>query len=203
MIVEVCSCEAKMPILAAATIQKNSVYYLGEIEYSKKWLLDQVLEDNDDNKKMILVSMVKQVFDSQVYKGPRCNHTDCATEGKCPSNRHLSIIMVERSSMATEEIGWRSIMIHAYKTGDLEEAVFDTLKAPSGNPIKIEFNALGVLKESENQSEPQMQNMVKGGFAELEDAEQIAEMKDLMKKALTDECQADVMVLQTEGYEEQ
>ena len=94
-------------------------------------------------------------------------------------------------------------MIHAYKTGDLEEAVFETHKAPSGNPIKIEFSALGVLTGPVGQNRPQMQNLVKGGFAELEDAEQIAEMKDLMKKALTDECQADVMALQTEGYEEQ
>ena len=94
-------------------------------------------------------------------------------------------------------------MIHAYKTGDLEEAVFETHKAPSGNPIKIEFNALGVLKESEGQTGPQVQNMMKGGFAELEDAEMITEMKELMKKALTDECQADVIALQTEGYEEQ
>ena len=190
----------KMPVVAA--LQKNSVYYLGEVEYSKKWLFDQVVEDDDD-KKMILLSMVKQVFDSQVYKGPRCNDTACATKGKCPSNRHLSIILVERSSMTTEEKGWRSVMIHAYKTGDLEEAVFETHKAPSGNPIKIEFKALGVLKESEGQTGPQLQNMMKGGFAELEDAEMITEMKELMKKALTDECQADVIALQTEGYEEQ
>ena len=153
-------------------------------------------------KKMILLGMIQQVFDSQVYKGPRCNETACTTKGKCPSNRQLNIILVERSSMTTEEKGWCSIMIHAYKTGDLEEAVFETHKALSGNPIKIEFNAVGVLKEAEGQSGPQMQSMVKGGFAELEDAEQIAEMKDLMKKALTDECQADVMALQTEGYEE-
>ena len=152
---------------------------------------------------MILLGMIKQVFDAQVYIGPRCNETACTTKGKCALNRHLNIILVERSSMTTEEKGWRSIMIHAYKTGDdLEEAVFETHKAPSGNPIKIEFSALGVLKEPVGQSGPQMQNMVKGGFAELEDAEQIAEMKDLMKKALTDECQADVMALQTEGYEE-
>ncbi len=190
----------KMPILA--TPQKNTVYYLGEVEYSKKWLLDQVLEENDD-KKMILLSMIKQVFDSQVYKGPRCNDTACATKGKCPSNRHLNIILVERSSMTTEEKGWRSVMIHAYKTGDLKEAVFETHKAPSGNPIKIEFNALGVLKESEGQTGPQLQNMMKGGFAELEDAEMITDMKEIMKKALTDECQADVIALQTEGYEEQ
>ena len=153
---------------------------------------------------MILLGMIKQVFDAQVYSGPRCNNTACTTKGKCALNRHLNIILVERASMTTEEKGWRSIMIHAYKKGDdLEEAVFETQKAPSGNPIKIEFNALGVLKEAEGQRGPQMQNMVKGGFAELEDAEQIAEMKDLMKKALTDECQADVMALQTEGYEEQ
>ena len=190
-----------MPVAVAS--QKNTVYYLGEIEYLKKWLLDQELEDNDDKKKMILLGMIKQVFDSQVYIGPRCNETACTTKGKCALNRQLSIILVERSSMTTEEKGWRSIMIHAYKKGDLEEAVFETHKALSGNPIKIEFNAVGVLKESEGQSGPQMQSMVKGGFAELEDAEQIAEMKDLMKKALTDECQADVMALQTEGYEEQ
>ena len=189
-----------MPISAA--IQKN-VYYLGEIEYKKKWLLDHIIEDNDD-KKMILLSLVKQVFDSQVYKGPRCNYTDCATKGKCPCNRKLSIIMVERSSMATEEKGFRSIMIHAYKTGDdLEEAVFEKHIAPSGNPIKIEFNALGVMKGSEDQSVPQMENMVEGGFAEVEHAENITEMKEIMKKALADECQADVIALQSEGYEEQ
>ena len=42
----------KMPILAAP--QKNTVYYLGEIEYLKKWLLDQELEDNDDKKNDII-----------------------------------------------------------------------------------------------------------------------------------------------------
>ena len=191
----------KMPVALAS--QKNTVYYLGEIEYLKKWLVDQVLEDNDDAKRMILLGMIKQVFDQQVYIGPRCNEATCTTKGKCALNRHLNIILIERSSLTTEEKGWRSIMIHAYKKGDLEEAVFETRKAPSGNPIKIEFNAVGVLKEPAGQSGPQMQNMVKGGLTELEDAEQIAEMKDLMKKALTDECQADVMALQTEGYEEQ
>ena len=39
----------KMPIALAS--QKNTVYYLGEIEYRKKWLLDQELEGNDDKKK--------------------------------------------------------------------------------------------------------------------------------------------------------
>ena len=188
-----------MPV--ALVSQKNTVYYLGEIEFLKKWLLDEAF-DNDDKKKMTVLGMIKQVFDSQVYIGPRCNETACTTKGKCALNRHMSIILVERSSMTTEEKGWYSIMIHAYKKGDLEEAVFETRKALSGNPIKVEFNALGVLKEPTGQSGPQMQNMVKGGLTELEDAEQIAEMKDLMKKALTDECQADVMALQTEGYEE-
>ena len=186
-----------MPVKAA--IQKN-VYYLGEIEYSKKWVLDHIMEDNDD-KKMILLSMVKQVFDSQVYKGPRCNDTDCATKGKCPRNRALNIILVKRTAMETEETAFRSIMIHAYKTGDdLEEAVFEKHIAPSGNPFKIEFNALGVIG---GQSSTQMQNMVKGGFAEVELAEDITEMKEIMKKALEDDCQADVMALQSEGYEEQ
>ena len=190
-----------MPVAIAS--QKNIVYYLGEIEYLKKWLLDQAVEDNEDKKKMIVLGMIKQVFDSQVYNGPRCNDTACSTKGKCAVHRHLNIVLVERASMTTAEKGWYSIMIHAYKKGDLEEAVFETRKALSGNPIKIEFNAVGVLKEAEGQTGPLMQNMVKGGFAELEDAEDIAEMRCLMKKALTDECQADVMAIQTEGYEEQ
>ena len=181
------------------TIQ--NVYYQGEIEYSKKWVLDHIIEDNDD-KKMILLSLVKQVFDSQVYKGPRCNDADCATKGKCPRNRKLNIIMVKQTGMETEETAFRSIMIHAYKTGDdLEEAVFEKHIASSGNPIKIEFNALGAM--TEDQSAPQMQNMVKGGFAEVELAENITEMKEIMKKALVDDCQADVIALQSEGYEEQ
>lgn len=189
-----------MPVAVAS--KKNTVYYLGEIEYVKKWLVDEALEDNHDKKSMILLGMIKQFFDAQVYIGPRCEKTACTTKGKCALNRHLNIVLVERSTMTTEEKGWRSIMIHAYKKGDLEEAVFETRKASSGNPIKLEFNAMGVLKESQGQSPPQIQHMVKGGFAELEDAAQIAEMKDLMKKALTDECQADVIALQTEGYEE-
>ena len=131
-----------MPV--SVPIQKN-VYYLGEMEYSKKWVLDKVIEANlqdNDAEKMILLAFVKQAFDSQIYIGPRCNDTGCPIEGKCPLNRKLSIIMLGRSCMETEENGWRSIMIHAYKTGDdLEEAVFDKLIAPSGNPIKIELNA--------------------------------------------------------------
>ena len=200
LIVKVCSCQVKMPGLTP--IQTN-VYYLGMIVYSKKWLLEQVIEDSDD-KRMILLSIIKQVFDSQVYKGPRCDATDCATKGKCPRNRKLSIMLLERASMATAEKEFASIMLHAYKTGDdLEEAVFTKHIAPSGNPIKIEFSAVGVLKESGDQSGVQMQNMLKGEFSELEDAVMIAEMKDLMKKAVTDECQANVIVLRTEGYEEQ
>ena len=196
--------EVKMS--ASVPIQKN-VYYLGEMEYSKKWVLDKVIEadlQDNDAEKMILLAFVKQAFDSQIYIGPRCNDTGCVTEGKCPRNRKLSIIMLGRSSMETEEKGWRSIMIHAYKTGDdLEEAVFDKHIAPSDNPIKIEFNAWGVVKGSEDQSVPQMQNMLKGEFAEVEDAEQITTMKDIMKKALAADCQADVMALQSEDYEEQ
>ena len=179
--------------------QKN-VYYLGEVECCKKWVLDHMAEDNDD-KKMILLSLVKQVFDSQVYKGPRCNADDCATKGKCPRNRALNIILVKRTAKETEETVFRSIMIHAYKTGDdLEEAVFEKHIARSGNPFKIEFNALGVAG---GQSSTQLQNMVKGEFAEVEDAEQISEMKEIMKKALEDDCPAEVMALQSEGYEEQ
>ena len=189
----------KMPILAAP--QKNTVYYLGEVEYLKKWLLDQELGDDDDDKKMRVLAMIKQVFDSQVYKGPRCDNSACVTKGKCPCNRQLNIVLVERASMTTEEKGWRSIMIHAYKTGDLEEAVFDKLIGPTGNPIKIELNAWGVVKGSGDQSVPQ--NMLKGYFAEVEAAEQITTMKDIMKKALEANCQADVMALQSEDYEEQ
>ena len=153
-------------------------------------------------KKMILLSVVKQVFDSQVYKGTRCNEANCSTKGKCPRNRKLNIILVRRKGMETEEMAFRSVMIHAYKTGDdLEEAVFEKHTAASGNPIKIEFNALGVL--TGGQSALQIQNMLKGGFAEMELAEDITEMKEIMKKALADDCQADVIALQSEGYEEQ
>ena len=184
-------------------IQKN-VYYLGEMEYSKKWLLDTVIEadlQDKDAEKLILLSSVKKAFDSQVYIGPRCNDTGCVTKGKCPVNRRLSIIMLGKSSMETNEKGWRSILIHAYKTGELEEAVFDELIGPTGDPIKIELNAWGVVKGSGDQSVPQ--NMLKGYFAEVEAAEQITTMKDIMKKALEADCQADVMALQSEDYEEQ
>ena len=174
---------------------------MGEMEYSKKWVSDKLIEANlqDNDTEMILLMFVKQAFDSQIYIGPRCNDTEgCFTEGKCPLNRKLSIIILGKSSMETEEKGWRSIMIHAYKTGDVEEAVFDK---HIDNPIKIELNAWGVVKGSGDQSVPQ--NMLKGYFAEVENVEQITTMKEIMKKALAADCQADVMALQTEGYEEQ
>ena len=186
-------------------IQKN-VYYLGEMEYNKKWVLDTAKENNiqgKDVEKMMLLSLVKQAFDSQIYIGPRCNSEDtaCVTKGKCPVNKKLSIILMGRSDMETEEKGWRSIIIHAYKTGDLEEAVFDKHIAASGNPIKIKFNLEAVVKGSEDQSA--QQDMLKGEFIEVEDAAMITDMKDLMKTALTDACKADVMALQSEDYEEQ
>ena len=180
-----------MPVAPAS--QKNSGYYLGKVEYSRKWLLDQLVEDNDDKKTMLLIT-IKQVFDAQVYKGPRCNDTACTTKGKCPRNRHLNIVLAEGVFGTTGEKGWCSVMIHAYKKGDLEEAVFETHKTPSGKPVIIDFNIWG-----QNGSE----KMVKGWFAEVEDAAMMTEMKDLMKKALTDACDADVISLQTEGYEEQ
>ena len=183
-------------------IQKN-VYYMGEMEYDKKWLSDKVIEadiQDNDAEKLILLASVKQAFDSQVYIGPRCNDTGCVTKGKCPVNRRLSIIMLGKSNMETEEKGWRSIMIHAYKTGDLEEAVFDKLIGPTGNPIKIELNAWGVVKGSGDQSVPQ--NMLKGYFAEVEHADQIEGVKDIMKQARAPDCKADVMALQSDDYQE-
>ena len=183
-------------------IQKN-VYYLGEMDYSKKWVLDKVIEadiQDNDAEKLILLASVKQAFDSQVYIGSRCNDTGCVTKGKCPVNRRLSIIMLGKSNMETEEKGWRSIMIHAYKTGDLEEAVFDKLIEPTGSPIKIELNVWGVVKGSGDQSVPQ--NMLKGYFAEVEHADQIEGVKDIMKQARAPDCKADVMALQSEDYQE-
>ena len=176
--------------MSAATVIKKNVYYMGEMTYDKKWLSAQVISKNEDMKKMVLLSIVKQVFDSKVYKGPRCGETGCVTKGKCPANRKLFIILGEKSVTSMGGKGYCVIMIHAYKTGDeLKEDVFNPLKSLAGNPIKIEFSS-----EEED---------VEGGFAEVEDVNQIAEMKELMKQALTDESKAEVMALQSDGYEEQ
>ena len=79
-------------------------------------------------------------------------------------------------------------MMHAYKKGDLEEAVFESHKTSSGQPIYIHFN---------------MAEIVEGWIVELEDAAKITKMKDLMKKASTEACDVDLTFLQTIGYEEQ
>ena len=192
-----------LKMAVSVPIQKN-FYYMGEIEYDKKWLSNAVIEadiQDDDAEKMMLLSAVKQAFDSQVYIGPRCDDTGCVTKGKCPVNRRFIIILLGRKNMEREEKGWYSIMIHAYKTGDLEEAVFDKLIGPTGNPMKIELNAGGVVKGSRDQSVPH--NMLEGFFAEMEDAQQLEGLKDIMKQARAPGCKADVIVLQSEDYQEE
>ena len=189
--------EAKMPVAIA---MKNNVYYLGHVEYNKKWLLDQVIPDENE-KKHVLLKIVQQVLDSKVYKGPRCGETGCVTKGKCPLNRKFRITMVRRTALETEEKGWRSVMIHAYKTGEVEEAVFESHIAPSGNPMKMEFSAMGVLKE-ENQIVPNMQKMVEGEIAEVEENYDISQMRVIMEKAVLPDCPADVITMQSEGYEQ-
>ena len=190
--------EAKMPVAIA---MKNNVYYLGHVKYNKKWLLDQVIS-NEDEKKQVLLSIVKQVFDSKVYKGPRCGETGCVTKGKCPLNRKFRITMVRRTAMETEEKGWRSVMIHAYKTGEVEETVFESYIAASGNPLKMEFSAVGVLKPEENQSVPNMEKMVEGEIAEIEENDDISQMRAIMEKAVRPDCTADVITMHSEGYEQ-
>ena len=185
--------------MAVSTSMQKTVYYMGEMEYDKKWLSDTVIEadiQNDDAEKLILLSAVKQAFDSQVYIGPRCENTGCVTKGRCPVNRRLGIIILGKKStmetmetMETTEKGWYSIMIHAYKTGDGEETVFDELIDPADNQLQIELNA---WKGS--------QNRLKGYFAEVKDAQLIAGVKDIMKKAQALDCTADVMAFKSEDY---
>ena len=186
-----------MPVAIAS---KNNVYYLGHVEYNKKLLLDQVIPNENEH---MLLSIMKQVFDTKVYKGPRCGATGCVTTGKCPLNRKFRITMVRRAVMETEEKGWRSVMIHAYKTGEVEEAVFESYIAPSGNPIKIEFSAVGVLKAEEDQivTPPNMQKMLEGDIAEVEENDDISKMRVLMEKAMQPGCTVDVITMQSEGYE--
>ena len=166
--------------------KKNVVYYGGKVGYRKDWLVD------DNAKKVMLLKTIKHVFDTIVYQGPRCNDTT-------PRNRHLYIILAEGETLGfatTGEKVWCSIMMHAYKKGDLEEAVFESYKTSSGQPIHIDLNMA-------EQTGSESQHIMEGWIVEVEDAAKITRMKDLMKSASTEACDVDLTFLKTIGYEEQ
>ena len=168
--------------MSAATVIKKNVYYKGRVEYRKDWLTDDKAV-----KKAVVVKKIKQVFDTEVYQGPRHHDTT-------PRNRHLNIILAEigtggfTTPTGVYETVWCSIMMHAYKKGDLEEAVFESHKTSAGQPIHIHFNI------AEN---------VKGWMVEVEDAATITRLQDRMKNASTEGCDTGRVFLQTIGYDEQ
>ena len=115
----------------------KEVVYLGEITYKKKWLGEGMSED--DRKSMVLTT-VKEVFDSQIYCGATCNGENCQGK-KCPKDRAINIVMVRHMGQETVETMTRSIMIHAYQTGSEGEGVFRRLFSSQGQPIKLLINA--------------------------------------------------------------
>ena len=110
---------------------------LGEITYKKKWPTEKMSEDD---RKHVLLTCVKEVFDSQVYSGARCNNESCQSK-KCPEHRAINIVMVRHPGQETTTTTTRSIMIHAYQTGPEGEGVFQRLMSLQGDPIKLLINA--------------------------------------------------------------
>ena len=169
----------------------KEVIYLGELKYKKKWLGDSISEDD---RKMAVLSTVKEAFDSQVYCGVRCNGETC--EGKkCPKYRAISIVMIRHRGEDTEETITRSIMIHAYQTGPEGEGVFRRLFSAQGEPIRLILHA-----HDYNEETKQLKLDCEGFFAQVMNHEQRQDIRRLMKMAVRDESPADAMALYSEDY---
>ena len=81
---------------------------------------------------MALLSAVKEIFDSKVYMGTRCDGESC--EGKkCPKEREVNIVLLRES--ATEEMITYGIMLHAYQNSEADP-VFHIPYSAGGEPIK-------------------------------------------------------------------
>lgn len=93
------------------TVKKfNDVVFVGELSYKKNWFGGV----SEESRKTTVVSCVKEVFDSKIYNGARCNASTC--EGKrCPGERELSIVLLEDKNSGSEEMTKRIIMLHAYQ----------------------------------------------------------------------------------------
>ena len=169
----------------------KEVVYLGEITYKKKWPTEKMSEDD---RKHVLLTCVKEVFDSQVYSGARCNNESCQSK-KCPEHRAINIVMVRHPGQETTTTTTRSIMIHAYQTGPEGEGVFQRLMLSQGDPIKLLINAHTYDEETK-----QLKRDCQGHIAQVTHEENLKETKKLMKMALREESQADVIALQSEGY---
>ena len=179
-----------MSTLGAAEKLKE-VVYLGEITYGKKWPTETMSEDD---RKNVLLTCIKEVFDSQVYSGARCDNESCPSK-KCPEHRAISIVMVRHLAQETPTTSTRSIMIHAYQTGPEGEGVFKRLMSAQGDPIKLLINAHTYDEETK-----QLKLDCKGHIAQVIHEEIRKDTRNLMKMAVREESPADVIALQSEGY---
>ena len=169
----------------------KEVIYLGEMTYKKKWPTEKM---SDDDRKHVLLTCVKEVFDSQIYCGARCNAESCPSK-KCPEHRAINIVMVRHAEKETATTTTRSIMIHAYQTGPELEGVFQRLMSAQGDPIKLLINAHTYDEETK-----QLKLDCQGHIAQVIHEEMRKDTRSLMKMAVREESPADVIALQSEGY---
>ena len=179
-----------MSTMASAEKPKE-VIYLGELTYNKKWLGENLSEDE---RKDAVLRTVKAAFDKEVYCGLRCNGENCGGE-QCAKFRAMRIVMVKHTQTETSTTTTRSIMLHAYQTGPEGEGVFQRLCSPQGEPMKLILNAFNYNKETE-----QLKLACKGHFAPVMDLQRLSEIRHLMREAMKDTCPADAIILQSEDY---
>ena len=169
-----------------ATVRKfNEVVFIGELSHKKDWLGDIP----EDQQKMVMLSAVKEIFDSRVYKGTRCNGK------KSPKEREMNIVLLRESN--TEEMITRVIMLHAYQNSETDP-VFRVKYSSGGEPIKYIIRV-----HTYDVEEKKLKVDCEGFLRQVADNSQCTDTRKLMKDALlNEEHTLDVFALMTEKYVE-